>query len=79
MTTILILTALPAALATVFDSVGFGLLTAAGLVWAAAIAVCSAAPLVAGRSHTVNETLASTLSTLAALVAIAGLVVVLLT
>lgn len=78
MTTALVLTVIPVALAAAFASVGFALLAVAGLVWAAAISVCSTAPVVAGRSHTLNETVASTLSMIAAGIAITGLAVFIL-
>jgi hypothetical protein len=77
-TIIIILTAIPAALATAFDSVGFGLLAVAGGLWAAALGVCSTAPVIAGRRHTVNETVAATLSLLAAGIATLGLAVLFL-
>lgn len=78
MTTILVLTVIPAGLAATFDSVGFGLLAAAGLVWAFAVAVCSLAPVVAGRNHSANETLSQGLSMIASAVAVVGLAAVLL-
>jgi len=78
MTTILILTAIPAALATALDSVGFGLMAVAGGLWAAALGVCSVAPVVAGRGHTINEIIASTLSMLAAAIGTVGLAVLFL-
>ncbi|MBT8166382.1 MAG: hypothetical protein HKO63_00715 [Acidimicrobiia bacterium] len=78
MTTILMLTAIPAVLAAAFDSIGLGLVAVAGIVWAAAIGVCSVAPVVPGRSHTVNEAVASTLSAAAAAIAISGVLVILM-
>ena len=75
MTMALMFTVIPAALAAAFDSVAFALLAGAGLLWVAAIAVCSTAPVVAGRSHTINESVASTLSIFAAGIAIIGLAV----
>lgn len=78
MATILMLTIIPAALAAAFDSVGFGLLAAAGLVWAFAVAVCSMAPVVAGRNRSANETISQGLSLIATAITAIGLVAVLL-
>ena len=78
MTTVLVLSVIPAALAAAFDSAGFALLAGAGLVWATAIAVCSMAPVVAGKNHTANETIAQGLSMIAAAIAVVGLVAFLL-
>ena len=78
MTTILVLTVIPAGLAAAFDSVGLGLLAAAGLLWAFAVAVCSMAPVVAGRNQSANETISQSLSMIAGAIAAVGLVAVLL-
>ena len=78
MTTILSLTVIPAGLAAVFDSVGFGLLAAAGLVWAFAVAVCSIAPVVESGNRSANETLSQGLSMIASVIAVVGLASVLL-
>ena len=74
MITILILSAIPAVLAVDLDSGGFALLAIAGFVWACAHFASSVAPIVVGAKRTTNETIAVALSTLAALVAVAGFI-----
>jgi hypothetical protein len=74
MITVLVLAAIPAAVAAGFDSVGFGLLAVAGLAWAGALYACSVAPMIVGEKHNGNEAIAAGLSTVAALVALAGII-----
>lgn len=78
MITVLALSAIPAVLAAGFDSTAMALLAVAGLVWAAALYVCSAAPLVAGRRAMITEIVATGLSTTAAFVASIGLLMALI-
>ncbi len=76
MAIVLVLSAIPAVMAAGFDSLGLALLAAAGLVWAAALYVCSVAPVVAWRQASITESVATGLSTAAAVTAIAGLVMI---
>ena len=78
MMTLLALSAIPAVLAAGFDSLALALLAVAGLVWTAALYVCSVAPVVAGRGVTTSETVASGLSTMAGIVAAVGLLLLLI-
>jgi len=78
MTSIPVLSAIPAVLAAGFDSAPMALLAVAGLVWAAGLYVCSVAPLVAGRRATITEIVATGLSTTAAFVASLGLLMALI-
>lgn len=66
MTTVLVLSAIPAVLAAGFDSVGLALLAVAGLMWAGALYTCTVAPVIVDRHHNLNESLAVMLSLLAA-------------
>lgn len=77
MTTVLLLSAVPAVLAAEFDSTGLGLLALAGLVWAGALYACSMAPMIAGARRNGNEVIAAGLSSIAAIVAFAGIVTML--
>lgn len=78
MITLLALSTIPAVLAAGFDSLALALLAVAGLVWAAALYVCSVAPLVTGRGVTTTEVVASGLSTMAGIVAAVGLLLLLI-
>lgn len=72
------LTAIPVVLAAGYDSAGFGLVAGGGLLWAAALFVCSDAPVVVGRRATLNESAGALLSLLAAALAITGVLMVFL-
>jgi hypothetical protein len=71
--TVLVPSAIPAVLAAELDSLGLALLALVGLVWAAALYVCSVAPVVSGRGVTITETVATGLSSMAGVVAALGL------
>ncbi|MGI9648227.1 MAG: hypothetical protein ACR2OI_06880 [Acidimicrobiia bacterium] len=76
---LLAVVSIPALLAARLDSAGLAFVAAAGLLWAAGIYLCSTAPVVAGRRRrSVNETLTSALTTLAALLAVVGAIAALL-
>ncbi len=75
MNSILILSAIPATLAAGFDSVGLALVAGAGAVWAAALYICSVAPVIAGGATSVNERLSTGLSMLAASLTLVGIAV----
>jgi hypothetical protein len=77
MITVLALSAIPAVLAAGFDSFAMALLAVAGLVWAAALYVCSVAPVVSGQGVSITETVATGLSATAAVVAALGLLLLL--
>lgn len=77
MTTVLVLSAVPAVLAAGFESPGLGLIAGAGLIWAAALYLCSFAPLVIGGAINLNQTVATTLSTAAAGLAASGVLLIL--
>ncbi len=68
----LIVSAIPAILAAGFDSPGFALLAAAGATWAAALYICSVAPVITGGTTSVNERLSTGMSVLAASLASGG-------
>ena len=74
---VLLLSAIPAVLAAGFDSFALALLALAGGVWAAALYVCSVAPVVAGQRTTITETVATGLSTVAGMVGVLGLLLIL--
>jgi hypothetical protein len=78
MTPVLALGAVPVIMAAGFESVWLALFAGVGLVWAAAIYVCSMAPMVAGRERNLNEAVAETLSIVAAVAATTGLFLMLL-
>lgn len=72
MYSILLASAVPATLAAGFDSPGLALLAVAGFLWAAAVFVCSTAPLIAGISSSLNERISTLLSVAAGSTAAAG-------
>ena len=70
---ILSLSTIPALLAAGFDSVGLAVVAIAGVTWAAGISLCTTFPLVAARSgQALNDRIAVVLSTVAAVLAIVG-------
>lgn len=73
---ILLLAAIPATLAAQYDSPGLGLIALAGALWAIAASICSKAPVIAGGATSINERLSTGLSIVAAVLAFAGLAVV---
>lgn len=75
----LALSAIPAALAAVFDSAGLALVALAGLVWGLGVYTCAAAPVVPARSgRALNDRVAMGLSVGAATLALAGVAMALL-
>lgn len=71
---LLALAAVPALLAAALDSTGLAAVAGAGLLWALAAALCTAAPLVQLRSgRSLNEPIAAGLSVVAATMAVIGL------
>ena len=68
-----------ALLAAGLDLAGLALVAAAGLLWAAGLYLCLIAPVVVGRhGRSVNEAVASTLTTIAAVMVLVGAVSALL-
>jgi len=69
--------ALPALLALDLDSPGLVLMAVASVTWAAAAFLCSTGvPVIAGTSVSLNERVSTILSSIAASLAMAGLLVV---